>query len=81
MYSHNTDENEDICDEENENEEFSDIDVEKLKPVLEKVKLAVEKCDTLIEECSFKCKNCEFVAKDKNGLNMHIRAKHPTKAK
>ena len=81
MYSHNADENEDNCDEENENKEFSYIDVEKLKPVLEKVKLAVEKCDTLIEECSFKCKNCEFVAKDKNGLNMHIRAKHPTKAK
>ena len=35
----------------------------------------------MIEECSFKCKNFEFVAKDKNGLNMHIRAKHPTKAK
>ena len=62
-----------MCDEDDENDECSDIDVQKLMPVLEKVNLAVENCDTLIEKCSFKCKHCDFEAKDNNKLNMHIR--------
>ena len=48
--------------------------------MLEKVKKAVEKCDTLLDQCSFKCKICDFEAKDRNGLVMHTKAKHPTKA-
>ena len=77
MYSHTDEEDENESDEDNVND---DLDVAKLKPVLEKVKLAVEKCDNLIEKCSFKCKICDFEGKDKNGLNMHVKAKHPTKA-
>ena len=80
MYSHTGKEDENENNEDNDNDDDLDVDVAKLKPVLEKVKLAVEKCDDLIEKCRFKCKNCDFEAKDKNGLNMHVKAKHPTKA-
>ena len=55
----------------------SDIDVEKVRPVLGKVGKAVGKCDILMDQCSVKCKFCEFLAKDKNG---HIKARDPTKA-
>ena len=70
-------------DEDIEIDEYSDCsdsDLERLKPVFEKVKLAVEKCDTLIVNDRVKCKHCYFEAKDNNGLNKHMKAKHPTKA-
>ena len=80
MYTH--DEEDEIDDDFSDSDDGnSDEDVEKLKPVLEKVKMAVEKCDNLIDKCSLKCKNCDFEAKDKNGLVMHTKAKHTTKAK
>ena len=81
MYKHNddNDENDDKDGDDNESD-CSEVDMENLKPVLEKVKKAVEKCDTLLDQCSFKCKICDFEAKDRNGLVMHTKAKHPTKA-
>ena len=77
MYTH--DDKDDDSDESSD-DEIGDAAVENLKPVLEKVKKAVEKCDSLIDQCSFKCKLCGFEAKDKNGLTMHTKAKHTTKA-
>ena len=77
MYTH--DDKDDDSDESSD-DEIGDAAVENLKPVLEKVKKAVEKCDSLIDQCSFKCKLCDFEAKDKNGLTMHTKAKHTTKA-
>ena len=77
MFTHddkNNDETSDNYDDDN------DAEVEKIKPVLEKVRMAVKKCDDLIEKCSLNCKDCEFEAKDKNGLTMHAKAKHTTKA-
>ena len=71
MYKHNDEDDENDC---------SEVDIDKLRPVLEKVKKAVEKCDNLMEQCSFNCKICDFEGKDKNGLAMHTKAKHPTKA-
>ena len=78
MYTHD---DEDESDDESDNDDGnSDDDVEKLEPVLEKVNKAVERCDNLMDKCSLKCKLCEFEAKDKNGLTMHVKAKHTTKA-
>ena len=79
MYKHNDEDTENDGDNDVESD-CSDVDIDKIRPILEKVKKGVEKCDNLIEQCSFNCKFCDFEAKDKNGLAMHTRAKHPTKA-
>ena len=78
MYRHNDEDDEN--DEDDSDSICSEVDIDKLKPVLENVKKAVEKCDILMEQCSLNCKTCDFEAKDKNGLAMHTKAKHPTKA-
>ena len=78
MYKHN-DEDDENNDDDGESV-CSEVDIDKLRPVLEKLKKAVEKCDNLMEQCSFNCKICDFEGKDKNGLAMHTKAKHPTKA-
>ena len=83
MYKHN-DENHEIDDKDKDGDDndsdCSDVDMKKLNPVLEKVKKTVKKYDTLGEQCSFKCKICDFEAKDRNGLFIHTKAKHATKA-
>ena len=52
------------------------INFEEIKPALEKFKQAVDNFEQLLGKHSLKCKQCEFEAKDLNGLNMHMKAKH-----
>ena len=78
MYRHDDEDNE--SDGDRSDSDCSEVDMNVIKPVLENVTKAVEKCDDLMAQCSFKCKICDFEAKDKNGLTMHNKAKHPTKA-
>ena len=81
MYRHDDKDNENVEDDESGSDsDCSEVDMNKIKPVLEKVRQAVERCDDIMEQCSFKCKKCDFEAKDRNGLIMHKIAKHPTKA-
>ena len=65
-------------DEEDENEQ----DVDNLKPSLEKVKKSLEKVAVLLQQVvpNFKCQHCDFEAKNQNGLNMHVKAKHTNKS-
>ena len=77
---------EDSGDEECNNVESSDddddvdvndgINFEDIKPALDKFKQAVDNFEQLLGKHSLKCKQCEFEAKDLNGLNMHMKAKH-----
>ena len=53
-----------------------DIDFEEIKPALEKFKQADDNFEQLLGKHNLKCKQCEFEAKDMNGLNMHMKAKH-----
>ena len=64
-------------DDESEEESTSD-----LEPSLEKVKKSIEKVSALLElACpNVKCQLCEFEAKNQNGLNMHVKAKHTNKS-
>ena len=64
-------------DDDHDSEEIS---VEDLKPVIERVQVAIETFDNLIKKSSLICKDCEFEAKNVNGLNMHIKAKHTNKS-
>ena len=79
MYRH-----ENIDDEsENEEEESSDEEAsEKLKPSLEKVQKSIDKVTALLAQVcpDFKCQQCDFEAKNVNGLNMHVKAKHTNKS-
>ena len=52
------------------------INFEDIKPALDKFKQAVDNFEQLLGKHSLKCKQCEFEAKDLNGLNMHMKAKH-----
>ena len=71
MFKH--EETDDDDDEIKEQEEISGDD---LKPIVEKVQKALEKFDILLMKNELKCNVCDFEAKNKNGLNMHIRSKH-----
>ena len=65
-------------DDENEDADSDDeeVSVDKLVPILEKVQEAVEKFDLLLKKNSLMCKECDFEARNQNGLNMHVKAKH-----
>ena len=79
MYKHNMkeEENEDDTVSDNEDEvALENICVEDIRPVLEKFKKSVENFEAILQKCSVKCKHCDFEAKDSNGLNMHVKAKH-----
>ena len=52
------------------------MSVDKLMPILEKVQEAVEKFDLLLKKNSLICKEFDFEARNQNGLNMHVKAKH-----
>ena len=78
MYKHETtedDKDDSDCDDD-EIDVMENISVEDIRPILEKFKKSVENFEAILEKCSVKCKHCEFEAKDSNGLNMHIKAKH-----
>ena len=82
MYSHGRDnieetENESIHEEDDAVDESS---IEDLKPVIKRVQEAIETFDNLIKKSTLICKDCEFEAKNLNGLNMHIKAKHTNKS-
>ena len=82
MYRHkDTDsgESDEDDDEESENENEPDV---QLKPSLEKVKKSLEKVAVLLQQVvpNFKCQKCDFEAKNQNGLNMHVKAKHTNKS-
>ena len=69
-------------DSEDEEEEDEDETVDEIKPSLEKVRDALEKINALLKKVSpnFKCQHCEFEGKNQNGLNMHMKSKHPNKS-
>ena len=86
MYKHeeiddSDDEDSDDEEEEETDEIDDDVTVEKLKPCLEKVQKAIDKVKESLKKVSpnFNCQQCEFEGKNENGLNMHIKAKHPSK--
>ena len=75
MYKHaETDEDDDesVCEIKNQ-EEISGDD---LKPIVERVQKTLEKFDSLLQKNEVKCKMCVFTAKNKTGLNMHVKSKH-----
>ena len=81
MFKHEDTNEEDECETDEDSDDDVDlgvngIDLNKIKPVLEKFKKVVEHFEELMGEFSLKCKHCEFEAKDRNGLTMHIKAKH-----
>ena len=50
-----------------------------IEPSLQKVEDAMEKVQQLLlkeNKSKLKCDICEFQAKNSNGLNMHMKAKH-----
>lgn len=59
-----------------ENEDDDEISGDALKPIIEKVNKALERFDSLLQKSVLKCKVCDFEAKNKNGLNMHLKSKH-----
>ena len=77
MFKHEESEDESDQDEEADDDDADEEEnVTKLKPMLEKVKKAVENFDVLLNKFSLKCEYCEFEARNRNGLNMHVKAKH-----
>ena len=84
MFRHKVDEDDDESEAEKSDDNESDVKnkPDNLKPSLDKVKQSIEKVSALLEKVCpiLKCNNCEFEAKDKNGLNMHIKAKHNNKS-
>ena len=84
MYKHDMKEEENEDDAESDNEDdgaLENICVEDIRPVLEKFKKTVENFEVILQKCSVKCKQCDFEAKDSNGLNMHVKAKHQNENK
>ena len=80
-------ENRDVSDseesdsDENEDEDENVIQIQDLEPCLAKVEEAMKKVQVLLLPPSkLKCNKCEFEAKNSNGLNMHMKAKHPDKS-
>ena len=84
MFRHKVDEDNDQCEAEESDVDESDVEnkSDNLKPSLDKVKQTIEKVSALLEKVCpiLECNNCEFEAKDKNGLNVHIKAKHNNKS-
>ena len=81
MFRHEDKKDENTDDEECDDDEESESEIETIediKPILDKFKKAVENFEELLQICSLKCKQCDFEAKDVNGLNMHVKAKHPS---
>ena len=85
MYRHergNTEEVDDsVSDKESDSDdEFGDVDLEELKPVLGKLEEAFEKLSISLKKHfgPLRCDMCDFDAKNQNGLTMHKRAKHTT---
>ena len=80
MFRHKVDEDDDESEAEESDDDECDVKnkPDNLKPSLDKVKQSIEKVSALLEKVCpiLKCNNCEFEAKDKNGLNVHIKAKH-----
>ena len=88
MFSHDErdvsdSEDEDDSDDENGKDEVIKDDnlfkVEDLEPSLRKVEEAMNKVQQLLmpeTTSKLKCDKCDFEAKNKNGLNMHKKAKH-----
>ena len=78
------------CDENNEEEENDASECEdqingtvrlsEIEPVLLKVESAMEKVNELLKSSKLKCDKCDFTARNQNGLNMHIKAKHTNKS-
>ena len=83
MFRHGDNDNGEEDDNDDEESENDDEDnVKTLKPSLEKVKKSLEKVAVLLQQVpqNFKCQQCDFEAKNQNGLNMHIKAKHTNKS-
>ena len=49
---------------------------DELKPIVDRVQKALEKFDSLLQKNELKCKVCDFTAKNKTGLNKHVKSKH-----
>ena len=74
--SDNENDEEDIDENDDDTEMFKITDIE---PSLQKVEDAMEKVQQLLlkeKKSKLKCDICEFQAKNSNGLNMHMKAKH-----
>ena len=56
------------------------ISLSEIEPVLLKVEKAMEKVSDLLESSKLKFEKCDFTAKNQNGLNMHVKAKHTDKS-
>ena len=72
------DDGDDECD-----EPFDDnnsVKLSEIEPVLLKVESAMERVSELLKCSTLKCDKCDFTAKNKNGLNMHTKAKHTDKS-
>ena len=81
MYQHDKDDEEDEDDNgENDDDEEETSTADTLKPVLEKVQDALDKFEIVMQKNSLKCDQCDFEAKNKNGLTMHLKAKHTNKS-
>ena len=83
MFRHESSEEDDSENDESEDVESGDEGkADNLKPSLDKVKKCIEKVTALLEQVCpvLKCSQCEFEAKDKNGLNLHNKAKHNNKS-
>ena len=62
-------------------EEIDDtVKLSEIEPVLSKVESAMEKVSELLKCNNLKYDKCDFTAKNQNGLNMHIKAKHADKS-
>ena len=76
-YRHEECEDDDEDESENANNSEEDEEsVEDLKPMLKNIQEAVEMFDLLLKKCSLRCEECDFEARNQNGLNMHVKAKH-----
>ena len=66
--------------EKDEQIENDSISLSEIEPVLLKVEKAMEKVSDLLKSSKLKCEKCDFTAKNQNGLNMHVKAKHTDKS-
>ena len=57
------------------------VQITDLEPSIRKVEEAMAKVNELLNNKSdkLKCDKCDFEARNANGLNMHIKAKHTSK--
>ena len=81
MYQHD-ESDKDVKEEvsgENVDEDTESVNAEVLKPMLETVQKALDKFENVLKKNSLKCDECDFEARNKNGLMMHLKAKHTNK--